>query len=234
MLRLRNNTGGANKVGYVVAVDPKDPKSFIYAPIGSTKAIGVTMESVPYRSICNIATIGERVDVYTQSTVIKGNVLRLNKISDNRSLGMAVVAKPTDAPYLRVGEALANGRGFIPIIVDFNYAFSGTSTIKWTDITGKPNEGIRFVTDDTIELSTDRTIVCDKATAMDVSLLEATGSGRVLEIANTGVGTVTVYAHNDPSDPSDMEVINDEISQLLYTSDCMVIRDIAINTWIII
>lgn len=234
MIRLRNNTGATSKPGYVVAVDPKDPKSFVYVSSGATKAIGVVMESVPYRSLCNIATIGERVDVYTTTSVVKGSILRTVKAGDNRTQGSVVIAKSGDAPYFRVGEALTDGRGFIPIILDFQYAFSSGSTISWTDITGKPNEGAREVTDDTTELTTDRTIICNKATAMTVDLLTATGSFRIREIDNKGAGAVTVYPYADPSNPSPAETIEGETSQIIYTNSCMVIKDVAVGEWRII
>lgn len=231
MITLRNNTGATSKIGYIVSVDSRDPKSFVYTSAGATKAIGIITESVPYRSLCRIATIGDKAEVYTSGQVIKGNILRALKTTDNRSLGTAVVARSADAPFLKVGEALESGRGFIPIIVDLVYAFSGTSTIKWTDITGKPNEGSREVTDDTTELSTDRTIVCNKATAMDVELLTATGTQRILEIDNKGVGDVTVNPFADPSDPSPIETIEGETYQIVRTNCCMVIKDVAVGEW---
>jgi len=86
---------------------------------------------------------------------------------------------------------------------------------------------VRVVTASTTELTTDGMIVCNKAVAMGVQLLAATGSKRTLQIASINDGVVTVT-------PDGADTINAEVSQSVYNGSCMVIKDYAVNKWIII
>lgn len=95
------------------------------------------------------------------------------------------------------------------------------NTVAWSDVGNPPS---RIVTDDTTELTTDYNITCNKATAMEVTLLAATGSNRVREIANIGVGDVTVT-----SDGTD--TIDDETSQTVSWWENMVIHDYELGKW---
>ena len=83
----------------------------------------------------------------------------------------------------------------------------------------------RIVTASTTEKKTDYTIMGDSAIGIYVYLLPATGSNRVLEISNIGAGDITVVVHGDPSDPSNMDTIDDETSQTVSQWDNMVIKD---------
>ena len=138
MISLKNNTKSASKVGYAVIVDPNDNQAFLYATPNSTKVIGIVMESVPYRGICKIASLGDKAKVYVSGNVVKGDILRLSKTTDRASLGSSVIAKDGDAPYVKIGEALAPGKGLIPCVLDLVYLQSDGTTITWDDVTGKP------------------------------------------------------------------------------------------------
>jgi hypothetical protein len=85
----------------------------------------------------------------------------------------------------------------------------------------------RVVTNTTTELVDDGLIVCNKATAMTVNLLAATGSNRTLQIANINIGNVTVT-------PNGADTIDGEVSQVLYNGSCMDIKDYAANKWVIV
>jgi hypothetical protein len=85
---------------------------------------------------------------------------------------------------------------------------------------------VRVVTNTTTELDDDGLIVCNRATAMTVNLLAATGSKRTLEIASINDGVVTVT-------PNGADTINAEVSQSVYNGSCIVIKDYAANKWII-
>lgn len=121
MLILKNNSGSFSKVGAVVMQDPRSKDAFVYATKGSTKVLGVVIESVPYRALCKIATQGDTARVFVVGNVVKGNTLRLGKSSDNISLGLTMVAKTGDSPYLRIGDALSSGRGLISCILELSY-----------------------------------------------------------------------------------------------------------------
>ena len=84
----------------------------------------------------------------------------------------------------------------------------------------------RVVVNTTTEIIGDGLIVCNKATAMTVNLLAATGSERTLAIASINDGVVTVT-------PNGADTINGEITQSVYNGSCMVIKDYAANKWII-
>ena len=87
---------------------------------------------------------------------------------------------------------------------------------------------VRVVTASTTELTADAfgLIVCNKAVAMGVQLLAATGSKRTLQIANINDGAVTVT-------PDGADTINGEVTQIVYKNSCMEIKDYAANKWII-
>ena len=221
MITLRNNTKSTSKVGYIVALDPRDSGAFVYVTANATKAVGVITESVAYRKPCKIATLGDTANVFVVGNVVKGDIIRTVKTNDRVSFGACAIVRTGDAPYVRIGEALAPGRGLIPCVLDFTYLQSDGLSIAWNDIGNPPT---RIVTDDTIELATDYTIVCNKDTAMTVTLLAATGSNRVREISNIGAGAVTVDANG-------AETIDGELTQVLSQWDTMDIKDYATSVW---
>ena len=92
---------------------------------------------------------------------------------------------------------------------------------------GVANPSSRVVTATTTELTTDNLIVCNKATAMTVNLLAASGSNRIRQIANINDGTVTV-------DGDTGDTINGELTQSLGNADCMDIKDYAAGKWVIL
>lgn len=127
MLELVNKTGSTSKIGYAVVLDVNDNQSFVYAPHGSTRIIGVVTESVPYRAKCKIATQGEKARVYVSANVVKDNIIRLSKATDRISFGASTVAKTGDEPYLRIGTALTSGKGLVDCILELVYAASSGS-----------------------------------------------------------------------------------------------------------
>jgi hypothetical protein len=85
----------------------------------------------------------------------------------------------------------------------------------------------RIVIDSYTEFLEDGMIICNKATAMTVTLLAATGGKRVLQIASINDGVVTIT-------PDGADTINGEITQSLNNGDCMDIKDYASGKWVII
>ena len=217
MIQLKNNTKGASKVGFAITVDPNDNHAFLYATPSSTNVIGIITESVSYRGMCKIATLGDKAKVYVSGNVVKGDILRLSKTTDRASLGASVIAKTGDAPYVRIGEALAPGKGLIPCILDFIYSASTTSISGMVTPSTFPY---------TIKI-TDTLIICDSAIAIQVNLPIATGSGREIKIASIGVGTVTVEG-------SGTDDIDDELNQIITQWDTIVIIDYITGSWKII
>ena len=128
MLTLTNNTQAVSKVGYVVSTEVNNPQACIYATPSSVKAIGVFAEAVPYRKPAKVYSIGDKAQVYVNANVNKGDIIRLSKAGDNISLGACTVAKSSDVPYLKIGEALAAGRGLIPCVLEMTYLTSDGST----------------------------------------------------------------------------------------------------------
>jgi hypothetical protein len=128
-ITLKNNTGSLTKVGYVAAIDPRDPNAFVYVSANATKAIGVILEAVEYRKYCKIATIGERVMVYTTSMVNAGDSLRSAVSNDRISIGQSTIVKSSDSSYLKIGNALTSGRGLVPIILELTYISSSAGGI---------------------------------------------------------------------------------------------------------
>ncbi len=88
---------------------------------------------------------------------------------------------------------------------------------------------VRVETDDTTQVAGDFQIICNKATAMSVTLLPATGSGQPLEIKNIGAGDVTVTA--DATGTPD--TIDGQATQIVKQWDNLVLMDAISDIWII-
>jgi hypothetical protein len=214
MITLKNNTKSLAHIGYVVSLDQIDPFSFVYTTPNATKAIGIVLEAVAYRQPCKIATLGDKARVFVSANVNKGDIIRLSKLNDRVSLGACAIAKSGDAPYLTIGEALESGRGLISLVINFGYAVTDDDTINVNDITFPT----RIVIATTTELGSDYTIICNRATDMTVNLLAATGSCRVRQIANIGLGLVTV-------DCTGTDTIDDETTQPVAQWETLEIKD---------
>jgi hypothetical protein len=97
-----------------------------------------------------------------------------------------------------------------------------------TQITSRQRKDtIRVVTDSTTETTSDGLIVCNKGTAMTVTLLAATGSGRKRKIKNIGAGVVTV-------DGNASETIDGQTTQAVNQWNSMTIVDYAAGAWVIV
>lgn len=75
--------------------------------------------------------------------------------------------------------------------------------------------------------SSDDIIVCNKATAMTITLPAATGGGKIYWIKSIGAGVVTV-------DPNLSETIDGENTQTVQQWECICIHDYASGVWAII
>ena len=139
MITLRNNTKSTSKVGYIVALDPRDSGAFVYVTANATKAVGVITESVAYRKPCKIATLGDTANVFVVGNVVKGDIIRTVKTNDRVSFGACTIVRTGDAPYLRVGEALNSGSGLISVVIDFQYAGSDTG-VGYVPYTGATDD----------------------------------------------------------------------------------------------
>ncbi len=93
---------------------------------------------------------------------------------------------------------------------------------------GFRNETISIQTGATYTvLATDDTIVCNRASAMTVTLPAATGSGKKYTIKNINTGVVTI-------DGNAAETIDGDATQDLNQWDCAQIIDYAAGTWAIV
>jgi hypothetical protein len=212
-MKLFNNTKSTSRVGMVVKSDPHDPASFILAVATDTKVLGIVAESVPYRQPCEIITYGE-AKVLVVGNVVRGNTIRNRKSSDGISNGMAKVAKSSDAPYLQIGTALESGNGLVRCELRFQYISSGAAQSDIVTITSSSYA----------VGSSDSLIICNSSSAIAITLPTASGTGRVIQIANINTGLVTVSGGT----------INGETSQSVYEDNCMDVRDYGSGVWVII
>jgi hypothetical protein len=212
-MRLINNTKSTSKVGFVCKLDPNNPKAFVYATAADTKVIGIVAQSVPYRQECEIITYGQ-AKVYVVGNVARGNTIRSRKSTDGITNGTCKVAKSSDAPYLQIGIALASGSGLVDTELNFAYITSGAT-----------QSGIVTITSASYTVGdTDSLIICNSTSAITINLPSATGTGRVIQIANINTGLVTVSGGT----------INGETSQEIYEDNCMDVRDYATSKYVII
>jgi len=103
---------------------------------------------------------------------------------------------------------------------------AGATGLRWVN-TGLYTNAIRTVVTDYVVVATDYLVICNKATAMTVTLPAATASGKSYKIKNINEGTVTV-------DGNAADTIDGELTQDLAQWDCMAITDYAVGLWVIV
>lgn len=85
---------------------------------------------------------------------------------------------------------------------------------------------VTTVTDTYVVLSTDETVICNKSTDFTITLPAAV-VGKIFRIKNINTGVVTVEGHV-------AETIDDELNQIIFQWDCLLIQCYASNKWAII
>lgn len=85
---------------------------------------------------------------------------------------------------------------------------------------------IRTITATDDAESTDQVLICDKSTAMVVTLLEATGSGRWIKVGSIGAGAVTVQVASSGT-------LNDSLTYILNQWDMITAIDISAGVYMI-
>jgi hypothetical protein len=120
----KNNTGQQSKIGYVVKVDSRSPKSFVYAGEGETNILGIITQAVPNGAQCNIAT-SDTTKVFISERTVQGSVIRAKTSTDNISRGTCKTVKSTDTTYFKIGTALETGRGLINCSLNLSYVSPG-------------------------------------------------------------------------------------------------------------
>lgn len=126
--------------------------------------------------------------------------------------------------------ALRNGAADFAA-VECRYETDESTTITLTadtiDITGGVQLTTTTKTADYVATVADHVIVCNKATAMTITLPAATGSGQWFVISSIGAGAVTV-------DGNSSDTINGLTTQTIGQYDAMQVVDYAANAWVII
>jgi len=112
MLRLRNRTRAASKVGYLVKA-VRD--GFEYAGPGDTP-VGVVTKVVPAGMVCEIQTDGNAL-VYVGETVAAGAELRM-PIEDSGGISGRAYNIGTEDIYVSIGVAITHGRGLIEVTLN--------------------------------------------------------------------------------------------------------------------
>jgi hypothetical protein len=126
--------------------------------------------------------------------------------------GDLIVGQGASAKWARLGKGAL---GYVLTM--------GADEPAWTS----PLPTVRVVTATTTELTTDGVIVCNKTTAMTVTLLAATGSGRTRTIKNINTGTVTI-------DGDSGDTIDGDTTMALGQWDSVTLVDYAANKWVVI
>ncbi len=115
-----NATTDVSKIGFLVKQSETKTDSIVYVSSNSTGALGVIAEKADYRKPCRVILNGEAL-VYVNDNVVRGDIIRSQKTTDNISIGSCRVAKITDIPYLKIGVALENGRGLVRTSVSIEF-----------------------------------------------------------------------------------------------------------------
>ena len=131
----------------------------------------------------------------------------------------------TDTTDLYIGTA--GGNQLIGKITNKANTFTGANTFSGITTLNGTKLNVRTVTDSTTIATTDDVLVCNKTTAMTVTLIAATGTEQRFFIKNIGAGDVTVSRAGS-------DLIDGETSQILATYDSLEIIDSASAVWSII
>ena len=118
-----------------------------------------------------------------------------------------------------------------------NKYVSGTILLAWEEVVAykftfkngvsiAPPQVPVVYTDTHIVISADTIVICNKPTAMTVTLPVASGGSRILEIKNIGAGLVTVATNG-------ADTLDGELTQSLYQWEAITIVDYAANSWAI-
>ena len=123
-----------------------------------------------------------------------------------------------DSEWIGIATHIADGQ----TLGDTLY-FDGTYWIR------RPanSQNIAIKTADYLISASDYFVICNKATAMTITLPAASGSGKSYMIKSIGVGKVTLDANS-------AETIDGELTQTLNQWDCINIVDYASGAWLII
>jgi hypothetical protein len=89
------------------------------------------------------------------------------------------------------------------------------------------NVNRRIEDDNYIVSRTDDLIICNKTGDMTVSLIAATGSGKILDIKNINTGTVTI-------DADGTDIIDGDMAVDIYQGENLQIADYDVGKWTII
>ena len=123
-----------------------------------------------------------------------------------------------DSEWIGTGTHIADGQ----LAGDTLY-FDGSTWIR------RPanSQNIAIKTDSYLISASDYFVICNKATAMTITLPAASGSGKSYMIKSIGAGKVTIDANST-------ETIDGELTQSLNQWDCINIVDYASGKWVVI
>lgn len=129
-----------------------------------------------------------------------------------------------------ITPALTCDEGYITPELQLESAFGedecGNTTLKIGYAFGSNISNIRTINESDTQLSSDEIIVCDGAN-ITLTLLEATGSNKILHIKNINATDLTVEGDGG-------DTIDDELYQTLSEWENMMILDYAVGEWLIL
>lgn len=105
---------------------------------------------------------------------------------------------------------------------------NGASVVKGGTIKSKGDQlAVVTKTADYTAAANDEVIVCNKTTAMTITLPAATGSGQTYSIKNINTGAVTI-------DGNSADTIDGALTQIIYQWEGIRVHDYAANAWVVI
>jgi hypothetical protein len=163
-----------------------------------------------------------------------GQVLLQNLIGRTSLVGWVVKSHPTNRrAYILADSPDADAIGTVAQSVPSGYwgLVNLINTVNFNDVIVTPRTGL---TASTTEQTSDSYVEFNSSTTVYYYLLDSTGSGRIRNIANIGAGKVIVIPAGDPSDPSNIDLIDNETTQTIDQWENMEIIDSKLNNWKII
>ena len=239
LLKLGVVSGWATTKGdiTVTTIELTDPLAPQYGGTGIANAVGSTLTLAAALSVTGGGTIalgGYTLTVPATGTVPLGTGVTKQIVYWT---GTNTVAGSANFQWNQTSKLLTVIGDLIHYDTDTLYgAWLETSDLTDNRIIVYPDKDGNFAlrqgfvttkTDSYVITSADETVICNKGSAMTITLPAATGSGITYSIKNIGAGDVTV-------DGNSSDTIDGDTTQTLYQWDGIRIADYAANKWVVI
>ena len=142
MTRYINRTGINNPIGYVVKLDPSDPRGVLLALPADTDVLGVVI-AIGLKTV-SVAEVGI-YKVLINNKFSNGDTVYLRKVNEKGGNGTCYASSSPTVPYVKIGTVLESGAGSVARVkLSISYVTTATA------VGGTVNTIAKFTATDTV------------------------------------------------------------------------------------